>query len=348
MIEVTLGRDTARNAVRRVYLALSVTACAVVVAPTASAAAPFEAKTVSLIVGSGPGGGYDDYARLVARHLGDHLPGRPTIVASNMPGASGIQAANYLATLAPKDGSVIATFNKAVPFYQAVGHGGRFNAEDFAWIGCLSQSVDVVTVWHTAGVRSIEDAKHKTVVVGALSRIGTMWSNPALLNALLGTKFKIVTGYESGTAINRAMEQGELEGRGSNSWNAWKATAPDWVRDKKIIPLVQIGLKKDRDLGDVPLLTELAQNDEQRRLFAFASAQSIDRPFAGPPGLDAETLMVFRRAFDEMVSDRAFLDDAQRLGLDLDPLPGTKVADIVRAIVQTPAEVVRKFKELTE
>lgn len=315
----------------------------------AAAEPHFSGKTIRLVVGSAPGGGYDTYARLVGRHLGAHLAGRPTVIVSNMPAASGVQSANYLFSLAPKDGTVIGTFNKSLPGYQAGGHAGiRFKAEEFSWIGCLSQTVDVLVVWHTIGVTSIEEAKRKTIVMGALSRIGTNWTYPTLLNALLGTRFKVVVGYESGTAINLAMEKGEVEGRGSNPWSSWKATSPDWIREKKIVPLVQIGLRKDPDLGQVPLLAELAQNDEQRRIFDFVSSEAIDRPFVAPPGIDQEILTELRKAFDAMTRDPAFLEDAQRQRLDLDPLPGAKVADIVRTIVNTPPDVIQRFKQITE
>jgi hypothetical protein len=184
--------------------------------------------------------------------------------------------------------------------------------------------------------------------MGALSKIGTMWAYPALLNALLGTKFKIVTGYESGTAVNLAMERGEVEGRGSNPWSSWKATTPDWVRDRKIIPIVQIGLKKDDDLNHVPLLTDLAETEEQRRIFAFVSSEAIDRPFAAPPGVSPEILAELRNAFEAMMTDTAFLEDARKQSLELDPLPGNKVAEVVRGIVNTPPETIQRFREITE
>lgn len=309
----------------------------------------FGGKTIRLIVGSAPGGGYDTYARLVGRHLGGHLSGHPTVIVSNMPGASGVQAANYLYSLAPKDGTVIGTFNKSMPTYQAVGQAGvRFKAEEFSWLGCLSQTVDVVVVWHATGVTTIEGAKHKQIIMGALSKIGTMYAYPALLNALLGTKFKIVVGYESGTAVNLAMERGEVEGRGSNPWSSWKTTSPHWIADKKIVPIVQIGLQKDRELPNVPLLTELAQTDEQRRIFEFVSSEAIDRPFAAPPGVSSEVLAELRQAFDAMARDPAFLDDAQKLSLELDPLSGQRVAEIVSGVINTPPAIIRRFKEITD
>ncbi|MEA2939035.1 MAG: hypothetical protein QOC56_2539 [Alphaproteobacteria bacterium] len=344
-----MNQDTAvRTNGRVLHLAFALATLAALAAD-AAVAQQFRGKTIRIIVGSAAGGGYDANARLVARHLGARLAGHPTVIVSNMPGASGAQAANYLYLTAPKDGTVLGTFNKSLPSYQAVGQAGvRFKAEELSWLGCLSQTVDTVVVWHTTGVKTIEDAKARPVIMGALTRIGTMWAYPALLNALLGTRFRIVTGYESGTHINLAMEKGEIEGRGSNPWSSWKATSPDWIRDRKIVPIVQIGLSKDADLPDVPLLTELAQGEEQSRIFAFASSEAMDRPFAAPPGLAPEILAELRGAFDLMVRDPAFIEDARKAALDLDPLPGAKVADIVRGVVNTPPDVIRRYKEITE
>ena len=274
----------------------------------------FKGKTIRIIAGSEAGGMYDTLGRLVLRHLPDHLPGRPTVVVTDMPGASGVRATNYLHEVAPKDGTVLATFSKSMPFYQAMGEGGiRFKAQEFSWIGALSQTNDTVAAWHTIGVKTIEDAKRREIIMGALSYIGTNWTYPVLLNALIGTKFKkIVTGYPSGIAVDHAMEKGEVEGRGSNQWSAWKAIHPDWVREKKIIPLVQVGATKEAELPDVPLLSELAQNEEQRRMLQFVSeAAAMDGPLAAPPGIPPKALAALRTAFKAMTKDVAFRAEAK-------------------------------------
>ena len=241
------------------------------------------AKTLRIIVGTSPGGGYEAYARLVARHLPDHLAGRPTAIVTNMPGASGITTANYLYTVAPKDGSVIATFNRSIPFNQALGQPGiRFSTEAFSWIGSLSQTAEVFAVWHTAGIATIEDAKKREILIGAQSSVGTNSVYPLLLNAALGTRFKVVTGYAGGLEVDHAMEVGEVQGRGANPWTSWKLDHADWIRDHKIVPLVQIGLKKETELPDVPLLTELAQNEAQHALFTFVSAPQAIRAVPSP------------------------------------------------------------------
>ena len=315
---------------------------------TASAEDYYKGKTIHLVVGTPPGGGYDTYGRLVARYLGDFIPGKPAVIVSNLPGASGVKAAYYTYAVAPKDGTVIASFNKSIPFYQAMGLAGAgFKTEEMSWIASLSQIADVVAVWHTTGVKTIADATKRPVVMGADSGGGTMWGYPALLNATLGTRFKIVTGYAGGNAVNHAIEQGEVEGRGSNPWSSWKATTPAWVANGWIRPLVQIGLKREPDLPDVPLLIDLARNDEQTAMFRFVSAPvAIERPFAGPPGMAPDVLAILRGAFAGMVKDRAFLAEAARLQVDIDPHSGEEVARIVTDIVNAPPAIVQKVKDI--
>jgi len=266
-----------------------------------------------------------------------------------MAGASGMNAVTWLYTQAPRDGSTIATFNKSMPFYQALGQqGANFKTEELSWIGSLSQDPDVVSVWHKAGVKTIDDAKTRQVVMGANSG-GTMTLYPALLNATLGTRFKIVTGYPGSAAVYLAVEKGEVDGVGSSPWSSWKVSRPHWVRDKQIIPLVQVGLKEDKDLADVPRLIDLAQNDEQQQMFTFVSAPAaIERPYAGPPGMPAEALDLYRRGFAEMVKDTKFRDEVFRLNLDLDPQSGSEVAKIVTAIVTARAAIVAKVKAIAD
>jgi tripartite-type tricarboxylate transporter receptor subunit TctC len=270
-------------------------------------------------------------------------------VVSNMQGASSMKAASYLYGIAPKDGTVIGTFNKSMPLYQALGqHEFEFKTEQMAWIGSASQSVEVVSVWSASGVKSIDDAKKREVVMGADSATGTMAGFPALLNATLGTRFKIVTGYPGSTAVNIAMERGEVDGRGSSPWITLKVTRPEWVKNGLIVPLVQIGLKKEADLPNTPLLIDLAENDADKRIFHLVSAPiSIERPFAGPAGMAPEALAILRRAFDQMMKDPEFLAEATKQGMDIDPRTGEEVAAIVADIVNTPADTVRRFKDVT-
>lgn len=333
-------------------LLLGIMAAGVSIPRVASAQSdPFyQGKTLRLVVGSAPGGGYDAYARLVARHLADHLPGAPTLVVNNMPGASGIKATNFLYSIAPKDGTVFGTFNSAMPFYQVLGQPGvQFKSEELSWVGSLSQAANVIAVWHEAGVKTIEDAKRTEIVLGALTGGGSMGAYPRLLNQILGTKFKIVTGYESGTQVTLAIERGEVQARGTTPWTTWRATRPDWVRDHKIIAIVQFGLKKDPTLPDVPMLTEFAQTEEQRQIFDLISANiAIERPFAAPPEVPAAVLAVLRQGFAEMAGAANFLADAERQSMDIDPLFGEDLRKAVAGIVATPPAIAKKVKDIID
>jgi tripartite-type tricarboxylate transporter receptor subunit TctC len=306
----------------------------------------FAGREVRIIVGTGAGGGYDTYGRLVARFLGSHIPGNPTFVVQSMPGASGIKAVNYLYSVAPKDGSVFSIFNNSMPVYQAIGQPGvQFKCEELSWLAAMSKLVNVVAVWHTTGAKTIEDAKKKEIVIGATGASGTMAGYPALLNNTIGTKFKIVTGYEGGNQINLAMERGEIQGRGTLSWSSVQSLKPDWYADKKIIPLVQVGPKKEPDLPHVPLLTELAQDDVQRQMFQFVTAPTtLERPFAGPPNVPADRLSLLRRGFEAMAKDREFLDAAKKQDIEIDLTPGEEVQKVVAAIVATPPDIIEKTR----
>jgi tripartite-type tricarboxylate transporter receptor subunit TctC len=207
--------------------------------------------------------------------------------------------------------------------------------------------VQVVVVWHTAGVRTLDDAKHKEVVMGALGAGGTMTIFPRLLNGTLGTKFRVVGGYHGGTDVNLAMERGEVEGRGAGPWTTWKHTRPDWIKDGKIVPLVQIGPKKDPDLANVPLLNDLARTEEQKQMFRLVAGNiQIERPFAAPPNIPAERLQILRRAFDLVTKDPDFLAEAKRLHSDVDPQTGDEVKAVVASIIDVPPAVVEKVKAI--
>ncbi len=304
-------------------------------------------KSIRLMVATPPGGGYDVYARLVARYLREYLPGHPAIAVNNMAGASGMTGANWLYEIAPRDGTVFGTFNKSEPFYEALGEAGaRFKSEQFSWIGSLSQAPDTVNVSDRAGVKTIEEAKQREVTIGADSG-GTMTLYPALLNATIGTRFKIVTGYPGSAAVYHAIELNEVQGVGSTPWATWKATRPDWIREGRILALVQVGLKKDPDLPDTPRLIDLATSEEETKLFGFVSAvANMERPYALPPGAPPEVLNIYRQAFNRMTDDAAFRAEAQKLNLDLDPQTGEAVEKIVHQILSTPPDIVARVRAL--
>lgn len=313
----------------------------------ADAVADFYAhSTIRLLVSGDVGGSYDTDARLVARYLGRHLPGNPSIVPENMTGASGRLAANYTYNVGRKDGSVIAVVQQTIAMGQALGEAGiQYDAARFNWIGSPVRPEEVLVVWHTTGVRSVEDAKKKEVVIGATSPTGTNYIYPKLANEFLGTRFKIVTGYSGGGSIVLALERGEVEGRGANPWSEWKVIKPDWVREGKIVPLVQMSLKRRADLPDVPLLIELAPNEEVRKIFEVVSITgSIGRPFVVAPEVPVERVAALRKAFAETVADPDFLADAARSRKEIEPITGEELDTLVRRVLDAPKSAIDLLK----
>ena len=243
-----------------------------------------------------------------------------------MLGASGRVAANYLYNAAPKDGTVIAILQQSVALGQALGESGiQYDAARFNWIGSPVRPDETLVVWHTTGVKSIEDAKKKEVIIGATSPTGMNYLYPKLANELLGTKFKIVTGYPGGTPIMLALERGEVEGRGSNPWSDWKASKPDWVKEKKIVPLMQMSLFKHPDLPDVPLMVDLAPNETARAVFELVTITGeLGRPFLTAPDVPADRVKALRDAFDATMKDPEFLAEAARTQKKSIPSTGRK------------------------
>ena len=300
----------------------------------------YKNRTVDLVIGYSPGGTYDLYARHVARFLGDFIPGKPKIVPRNMPGGGSRVAAGYVSAVAPKDGATLGTAEQSLSVEQAMGDPSlAFDVGRLRYIGSPIQDNNVTVVWKTSPVRSIEDARTQEVPIGATGG-STSSQYPKAMNALLGTKFKIIMGYPGGNDISLAMEKGEVAGRGSNAWGAWKATRPDWVRDKSIIPIVQIGLHKAPDLPDVPLLMDLGRTEEDRAVLKLLSASStIGRPLFVAPGVPEARVAALRAAFDAMVKDASFLEAARQEGFDIDPVSGEELQRIVADILATPKPI---------
>jgi tripartite-type tricarboxylate transporter receptor subunit TctC len=331
--------------------ALTIALLAMLVAASPAQADPisdfYHGKTVNLVVGTSPGNDYDFRGRLIARHMGRHIPGEPTIASQNMPGAGGIKAANYMASIAPKDGTTVHMIMTNMMATQAMHLSGvEFDTRQFRWIGNTTSTPNVINSWHTSGITNIEQVKTKELVVGAPNRTaGVIY--PTLLNKLAGMKFRIVTGYPGGNEVNIAMERGEVLGRGSNSWASWKSTKPQWLSEKKIFILVQVGLKRDSDLADVPLLIELASNDRDRKLMTFVSAETaISRALVTTPGVPPERVEALRRAFDATMKDPQFLADANKAQMDISPMTGEESQIIADQIANTPADIVAYAHEI--
>lgn len=307
----------------------------------------YKGKTISLLIGTSAGNDYDFRGRLVARYLGKYIPGQPTIVPRNMPGAGGIAAANYLANIAPRDGTTLHMIMSNMMSAQAMGIKGiEYDTRKFAWIGNTTSSPNVMATWHTSGVKTVADAKARSVNVGApTGTAGVLYGE--IMNALVGTKLKLVTGYPGGNEVNLAMERGEVDGRASYSWASWKANQPEWIADRKINILMQVGLKRAPDLPDVPLLTELVDTPEDRQVMTFLSADTaIARAVVTSPGVPAERLEALRRAFDAMVKDPQFLADAEKQKIDISPTTGEDAQKIADSIVDTPAPVLARARTL--
>src|SRR5262245_18694453 len=234
----------------------------------------FRGKTITILIGTSSGNDYDFRGRLTARHMGRHIPGEPQLVPRNMPGGGGVVATNYIANIAPRDGTMLYMIMSNMMSAQAMGaQGVGFDTRLLRWIGNTTSTPNVVNSWHTTGITKIEQTKTQELVVGApVGTAGVLYATA--LNKIAGTNLKIVTGYPGGGEVNMAMERGEVNGRGSNSWAAWKSTKPEWLRDKKLNILVQIGLTRHPDLPDVPLLLELAQNDVDRQVLTFISSDT--------------------------------------------------------------------------
>jgi tripartite-type tricarboxylate transporter receptor subunit TctC len=309
----------------------------------------YRGKKIDLIIGYSSGGTYDLYARLVARHLGQHIPGKPQIIPRNMPGAGSRTAATWVHNIAPRDGTVLATADQSLSLQQAAG-GERlkFDTTKFIYIGNPAVENNTTATWHTSKVRTIDDAKRFEAAMGATGG-STSSQYPRAMNALIGTKFKIVLGYPGGNDINLAMERGEVDGRGSNSWASWKATRPHWIAEKKINILVQIGLRKAADLPDVPLLMELGENAEDRALLRLLSASTaIGRPIFTTPDVPAERVVALRAAFDAMVRDPVFLADAKQGHFEIEPTSGEAMQRLVAEVVGMPRAQGERLKRIIE
>lgn len=308
----------------------------------------YRGKTITLVIGVSAGGDYDIRARLLARHMAKYIPGNPAIVPQNMVGGGGLVAANWLAKVAPRDGTALLAISSNLPVGQAIGlEGVNFDVAKFSWIGNTTDSPNVVTAWHTAGVKTIDEARQKQLVLGASARSSGSYYYPAALNMFAGTRFKIVLGYPGGNDINIAMERGEVGGRGSNSWASWKTTHPDWLAEHKIFMLAQVGLKRSPELPDVPLLQELVSDPEAKDVLTFISADTaISRPIVSTPDVPADRLAALRQAFDKAMTDRDLLAEAKQADMDISPMRGEDAQKVAEMIVSTRPAVIAKAKDL--
>ncbi len=311
----------------------------------------YKGKTIQFMIGYEPGTGYDLYARLLARYYGAFIPGAPNVVVQNMPGAGSLKAANYLFEVAPRDGTQIGMLGRGTPMTPLLGGKGAAFKDDasFTWIGSMNNEVSLCVAWHTSGVKTIEDvmARELTTTATSLGADDTTVF-PAVLNAMIGTRFKWITGYPGGSTMNLAMERGEAEGRCGWSWSSIKSTQADWLKTGKIALLLQLSLSKHPDLPDVPLIMDYAKTEEQKRVLELIFARQVmGRPVLAPPGLPIERVKALRRAFDATMADKAFLTEAEKSNWEITPVSGEEIEALMTRVYATPPLIVDLAQKVT-
>ena len=308
----------------------------------------YKGKNVDLMVGYSAGGGYDVYARMIARYIGKHIPGNPTVVVKNLDGAGSLRLANALYNQLPKDGTVFGTVARGAAFDPLLGNkAAQFDASKFSWIGSANDEVSVCVAWNTSGITKIEDTFDKELVVGGTGPSADTDQFPRIVNGVLGTKMKIVTGYPGGNDVSLAMERGEVQGRCGWSWSSVISTRKDWYDSKKINVLVQMSLAKHPDLPNVPLVLDLAKTPEQKQILTLVFArQALGRPFLAPPGVPADRLAALRKAFMDTMKDPEFIAEADKAKLEITPIDGEKVQQIVVDAYKVDPAIAKKTEEL--
>jgi tripartite-type tricarboxylate transporter receptor subunit TctC len=302
----------------------------------------YRGKNIDLIISSSVGGGYDTLGRLVAEHMSRHIPGNPHIIARNMPSAGGLSAMNFLYNVAPKDGATIATVQNPNPFVPLFGEPqARFDALKFTYLGSANSEVAIAFVWKTSQVKTIEDAMKRESTMGTTGGGSTSAFQGRAMNAFIGTKFKVITGYPGSTEAFLAVERGEVDGYPSIFWTTLKATKPEWLRDNSITMLTQLALEKHPDLPNVPLVLDFAKTPADRAALELMLASQLPgRPYLAPPGLPSDRVKILQDAFMATMADAEFLAVAKKRDLEILPKSGPEVQEFIARIYKTPKDVV--------
>jgi tripartite-type tricarboxylate transporter receptor subunit TctC len=324
-------------------VALALSFAAIATPAMAQEPANFAGKTVTIYIGYGPGGGYDLYGRVLARHFGKHLPGHPTVVVSNMPGAASIRAANYLYNVAPKDGTALGIVAQSIAEEQLLGMAGvSYDVTKLAWIGRFASNVEVAYVWHAAPVKTIDDLRKTEATFAGTGPSSAIY--PRLLNTIAGMKTKVITGYNTTAAAHLAMQRGEVDGA-TSSLNTLKTTQRDWLDNRLIRILVQFALKRSPDLADVPAVVELGTTREDKAVFAFyASSGAVGRAMFAPPGVPADRIALLRSAFDATMTDADFTAEIATTKLEFDPLSGADLQALVESSTTVTSAVLARAR----
>jgi tripartite-type tricarboxylate transporter receptor subunit TctC len=332
-------------------LALAFAALVAGIAPACaqSLADFYTGKKLQMVIGFGPGGGYDLWGRTVARHLGNHLPGKPSMVPENMPGAGSFTAANHIYTLAPKDGTVMGIIARDAPLGPLTGaDGARFDALKFTWIGSPTEETNVCISYKTSKVKTFDDLLKTELVIGDTGAGTGTYTYPRVLNAMVGTKFKIIGGFPSSNDVFLAMERGEVEGI-CESLDSVNGKRPDWIKSGTVNLLFQGGSEPNPAIKDVPFIYNLAKTEEQKQAINFVySGQGIGRPFVSPPGMPADRTKALRDAFEATMKNPAFIEDAKKQKLDVEPVSGDRILEILKSLYGTPKPVIDKVSKILE
>jgi tripartite-type tricarboxylate transporter receptor subunit TctC len=333
----------------RVIFSAAIAAGALLATPAAaqSVADFYKGKQLTLIVGASPGGGYDAQGRLLARHIGKHIPGNPTVVAQNMPGAGSLQATNHLYNIAAKDGSVIGLIQRDMLVAKVMNSPGiRFEIDKFNWIGNLASEIGIVVAWHTSPIKTTDDLCKTEMIVGGTGPTIDTEMAPRLMNSLIGTKFRVVSGYPGTTEVLLAMERGEVMGIGDWSLSNIRARNSEMLKEGKIRLLLQTALKKAPDLPDVPLVLDFAKTKEDRQVMeAFLAQKAVARPVLAPPGVPADRVEALRAAFKAMAADPEFIKDAEKSRLEVNPTSADEVERVITDITRVPPNLVQRLRD---
>ena len=301
----------------------------------------YRGRNLTFLIGYPTGNGYDAYARLLIRHLGKHIPGNPTVVAENMPGAGSMVMINHLYNISAKDGSVIGLPARNLVIEPLLDNGqAKFDARKFAWLGSMNKDTSVCVAWAKTGVATIEQVKSRALAVGATGQASDSFLLPQLMNAVLGTKFKVILGYPDASAANLALERGELEGF-CTSFAAIRQSRPQGLAEHQVNILAQLGMSRSPDMPGVPMLLDMTQDPAAKQALSFVFAsQEMGRPVAGPPGMSPERVRALRVAFDATMKDPEFLDEAKSKRFAIDPITGAAVDDLIGRMYATPKPII--------
>ncbi len=308
----------------------------------------YKSNPITMLVGSGAGGGYDVYARTFARYWTNHIPGHPVIIPKNMPAAAGLAAASTLYNGAERDGSVIGAFTNGAAMDPLFGNpGAHYDALQFNWLGSIGKLENVCFTWHTSPVRTIADARARDVIVAAAGATSNSAIVPKMLNALLGTRFTVVAGYDTSSGLTMAVERGEADGICGLSWSTIKASRPHWIADNSLNVIVQMGLAKLRDLPDVPSALDLIGDAGNKQVLELIlMRQEAGRPFAAPPGAPADRVAALRRAFEATLADPDFIAEAAKAQLEIEPMTGDAIEKMLAKAYAAPKTIVERAAAL--